>query len=95
MEMKFNNIAEVALGIVCIGAGEYLKTHNLRADADTLAVVCKQWAAIQLPVALKDAKDALDCGMTAIAEQTFKATMLQAGIEAAKEAGMPADKCAA
>lgn len=39
--------------------------------------------------AIHDAQEALDCGMKEAAVMTFKASMVQAGIEAAKECGFP------
>ena len=95
--MGMTDQSVVALGnavVACVLAGgrEYLRTHNLTADADALAAACRSWAKIKLPEALRDAKEAMDCGMSQVAEQTFKATMFQAGIEAAKEVAKEAAK---
>lgn len=85
-----DQLANVASIIVAKGAQEYLRVHNLKANPESLAACCKSWLKIQLPIALRDAKEAIDCGMTQVAEATFKASLIQAGIEAAKEAGIPA-----
>ena len=70
-------------------AADYLRRHKLTADVDALLACLRSWAKIQLPIALAEAKQAADCGMDQIAIATFTASMAQAGIEAAKEAGFP------
>jgi hypothetical protein len=47
------------------------------------------WCKAKLPEALADAKQADEIGMTQWADRTFATTIALAGIEAAKEAGMP------
>lgn len=84
------SLMSVAAQIVAEGAAEYLRKNNLRADPSALASCCKSWCAIKLPEALRDAKEAMECGMDRVANQTFAATMVLAGIEAAKESGFPA-----
>ncbi len=69
------------------GAAEYLRLHKLQAEDVALAVCVRSWIKIKLPGALHDAKQALDCNMGQVAEATFAASMVQAGIEAAMEAG--------
>ncbi len=49
---------------------------------------------IRLPQALQEAKETLDVHMDQVAEQTFAASMVLAGIEAAKEVGFPRDQAA-
>jgi hypothetical protein len=83
------NLADVAVTIATRAAAEYLRVHCLKADPEALAECLKSWCKIQLPRALADAKDALDARMPQVAEATFAASMVQAGIEAAKEAGFP------
>ena len=83
-------LARFAVDAAARSAVEYLKAHNLKADPDALLSCIRSWCKIKLPEALRDAKDALDAGMSQAAEQTFAATMALAGIEAAKEAGLPA-----
>ena len=84
-ERTNQDLIEVAIRITMAGAREYLKAHKLTADMTALAECCRSWMKIQLPVALADAKEALDANMGQVAEATFKASMFQAGIEAAKE----------
>ena len=85
-----DSLVKFAVDAAIRGAVEYLKAHNLAADPDALLSCVRSWCKIKLPEALRDAKDALDAGMSEVAEQTFAATMALAGIEAAKEAGSPA-----
>ena len=83
-------LAEAAATFAMRGADEYLRRHNLTADPAALATCARSWVKLKLPEALQDAKDALACNMGQVAEQLFSATMMQAGIEAAKECGTPA-----
>jgi hypothetical protein len=76
-------------GIAIQGARDYLTTHGLTADNAKLAACLSSWMKIKFFEAMADAKAALDCGMTAVAMQTFSLTMRQAGIEAAREASNP------
>ncbi|MGH8897007.1 MAG: hypothetical protein ACRDZ4_08310 [Egibacteraceae bacterium] len=82
-------LAQAAAQIAMRGAREYLNRHSLKADPAALSETLRSWVKIKLPEALKDAKDAIEAGMHQIAEQTFAASMFQAGIEAAKEASKP------
>lgn len=82
-------LAACCATIAARGASEYLKAHNLTADPAVLAACLRSWVHIKLPEALADSKAALDCHMGQVAEATFAATMMQAGIEAAKEASRP------
>jgi hypothetical protein len=89
-EKTAQSLADVAISCVLAGAREYLAKHKLTATPDALSACCRSWAKIKLGEALNDAKEAMACGMPQAAEMTFKASMVQAGIEAAKEAGCPA-----
>jgi hypothetical protein len=91
--MKTENtsqLIQVAIRAASLGAQEYLRTHNQNADPGALAECICAWVKIKLPEAMHDSKEALECHLDKIAEMTFAATMAQAGIEAAKEAGLPA-----
>lgn len=70
-------------------AKKYLAVHSLKADEKILWEACKSWVKIKLPEAMKDAKEAAECGMDKIATQTFGLSIAEAGIEAAKECGWP------
>ena len=86
--------AGVPLGAVTIAARSasiYLEQHNLKAEPGTLSECLKAMVKFRLPEALRDAKEALDCHMDKAAEATFATTMAEAGIDAAKEAGIPAE----
>lgn len=78
-------IAQAACAIAERGAVEYLNAHKLTADPTALAECLKSWTKIKFTEAMRDAKEAIECGMVQVAQATFSATMIQAGIEAAKE----------
>ena len=84
-------LVDKAIEIAFKGAFEYLECHKLKADISTLSQVVKQWVKIKWPEAMADAKLALDANMTQVAETLFAAMMVQAGIEAAKECGLPSE----
>jgi hypothetical protein len=84
-----DNLAVLAWRAAVVAAHKYLEANHLRADADALAECCKSWCKIKLPEAMADARKALECGMDMVAERTFIASMMLAGVEAAKEAGFP------
>ncbi len=83
-------LANVATKAALTGAREYLKAHQLKADPADLTERLRSWVEKMLPQALQDAKEAREAGMADVAEQTFLASMMLAGIGAAKEAGLPA-----
>lgn len=87
--MNTESLAQVAANIVVKAAVTYLQVHHLTADQAALAECCKSWTRIKLPEAIRDAKEAMDCHMHQAAEATFKASLIQAGIEAAREASRP------
>jgi len=87
-------IAEAACAIAKRGAAEYLARHDFTADPEALAASLRTWVKAKLSEALADAKQALDCGMGQAAQATFAATMVNAGVEAAKECAMPAREVA-
>lgn len=70
-------------------ASEYLARHSLTADPRTLTERLKAHLKLALPRALADAKAAMDARMERVALQIFEASLALAGIEAAKEAGVP------
>ena len=85
-------LGERTIEVATQAAMRYLETHNLTADPDALASCLTSWVRAKLPEALRDAKEALDAGLTEYAELTYNATIVLAGIEAAKEAGFPASQ---
>jgi hypothetical protein len=80
-------IADIAMR----SAVAYLRNHDLVADNAALAKCLKAHIRMVLPQAIKDAKDALECGMRDAANCTLAASISLAGIEAAKEAGFPSN----
>ena len=83
-------VAELAQQCAVIGATRYLQANGLKADPSALADCLMSWIKAKLPEALHDAREAYEANMAQVGETTFRATMMQAGIEAAKEAGFPA-----
>lgn len=85
-EAFMETLAKVACAMVARGAAEYLTKHNLIADPETLSALCRQWCKRQLPLAIAEFAEAAACHMEQVGESTFKATMILAGISAAKDA---------
>lgn len=69
------------------GAADYIKAHGLRdgMDLDRVTVLIRVTAKAALPQALADAKDAMDANLYAVAQQTFMASMVLAGVQAVKD----------
>lgn len=89
---QIDNLGTIAAETAMQAAAHYVRHNNLKVlDYDAATACIRSWCKIKLPQALKDAKAAFECGMTKIAEATFKATMAEAGIEAAKEFAWPMD----
>ncbi len=80
-------LVDVATIAAVKAAREWCETtgHKFDVSDEAFCECLKSWLKIQLPIALKDAKDAVDAGMYDVANQTFIASMAIAGIEAAKE----------
>lgn len=89
MTESIDNLGAVAANAAMRASLEYLKAHNLKAEAGPLAECLRSHVKFRFPLALKDALEALECGMAKVAQSTFLASMALAGIEAAKEAGLP------
>jgi hypothetical protein len=88
--MSTESLGTFAADVAMRAAAEYVRVNNLKVlDWDAATACLRQWCKIKLREALADAKAAIDCGMDQVAEATFKATMAQAGIEAAKEFAWP------
>lgn len=82
-------LADAALRIAARGAKEFMHQRNLDADPAALIECIRACVKLHLPAALEDARQALACNMGQVAEATFATSMLQAGIDAAKECAMP------
>jgi hypothetical protein len=88
MNNTIQNLGETAAKTAMVAAAEYLRVHKLVCKDYAAAAECiKSHIKMRLDQAMKDA---LECGMDAIAAATFTASMAEAGIEAAKEFGWPA-----
>lgn len=86
---KTNDLVRPAVQAAMRAAEQYLHVHKLEADDRALADALKVHVKARITEALADARDAFDCGMADVAEQTFLASMVLAGIDAAKEVGRP------
>ncbi len=87
--MNSQTLADAACTIALRSAQLYLTQHSLKATNLALSECLKAHVKAALPAALHDAKSAFDCNMVQVGVSTFTATISLAGIEAAKEAGMP------
>ena len=84
-----NELADVAVRVAIRGAKEYLTSHGLTADTASLALSLKAMVKMRFPEAVRDASAAFDAGMIKAGEATFIASMVLAGIDAAKESANP------
>ena len=82
---KIDSLAKAGCEIAMRAAAKYVQENKLAPDLEQLVSALKQHINDALPVALQDAREALECRMDAIAERTFAASMVVAGIKAAKE----------
>lgn len=90
MKTDLDNLATAAVAAATSAAHQHLMHNRLCADPDALAECIKAHVKIAFPAALRDARDAIEASMPRIAEATFLASFVLAGVEAAKEAGQPA-----
>lgn len=86
-DLKENGLILVACQAAAKAAARYLQVHDLDADDGQMKEVLKRHVKARLDEALADVKKTLDCGMGDVASQTFLASMVLAGIDAAKEVG--------
>lgn len=84
-----DSLGKVAAVLAAAGARAYLERNHIAADPVALSECLRSWVSAKLPEALNDAREALACHMDQAAEATFRASMINAGIEAAKEASQP------
>lgn len=84
-----NGLVDAAVTIGTRAAAEWFRSHpEARRDDAAFAECLRANLKIRLPEALRDAKEAMDAGMSKIAETTFAATIALAGIDAAKESAV-------
>lgn len=90
--MGVDTLGQVAAEIAMRAAAAYLDQHNLEADTSALVECLRSWCKAKLPEAMRLAKEAIEAHMDKPAEMLFRLTMAEAGVEAAKEAGLPKRK---
>lgn len=83
--MASSELVKVACTMAQKGAVEYLRANKLTAAPATLAECLTSAVKRYLPSAIRDAQEAMEAHMPKAAEQTFAASMVLAGIDAAKE----------
>jgi len=89
---NLDTLGEVAVNMAAVAARTYYRANGLTYDSmDHFCSVIKTEVVAHLEKALADAKDALDANMPQIAEATFKAEMMLAGIATAKACSKPAE----
>jgi hypothetical protein len=91
---RIDNLPQLAIVVAIRGATEWLQANNLVADDASLVECVKSWCRIKFPAAVMDARQAYEAGQPDAAILTFDASMVQAGIEAAKEASWPSEMLA-
>lgn len=81
-----DTLGQMAAKVATDAALTYLERHKALTlvNCDALSEHLRRCCRAALPQALADAKAALDCGMREAAIATFKASMVIAGIAAAK-----------
>src|SRR5262245_39115733 len=86
MAKAIEGLGRAAAETAMRAAAEYVRVHG-RTVRDWAAAeeTLRRHVRAALPAALADAREALDLGMAAIAQQTFLASMACAGIAAAEE----------
>lgn len=89
---RIDNLGTMAADVAMRGAVDYLRANPVGGkrqyateEIDRLLVLIRQYAKIAVVAALDDAGKAIEAGMVAVAEQTFRATMALAGIKAAQQ----------
>jgi len=87
-----DRLVETAADIAMKAAAEYARVNGLKYETEAMVACLRAHLKAGWKAALYDAKQALDAGMPQVAEATFKASMAQIGIEAAREAGFPEKK---
>ena len=78
-------VVAAAKSIACWGARTYLEANDKTADTDTLARAIIVKLKTAMPEALRDAKEAFAANMGDAAVETFRVSIVLAGVEAAKE----------
>lgn len=85
-------LADIAVSDAALSARAYLAKNGLSATTDALVECLCSHIKAAIPTAIHDAKEVLNVGMGAAAVATFRASMVAAGIKAAKECGAVAAK---
>ena len=84
-------LASASVTIAMEAAARFIARNNLKVDFGCLTENLKIQVKAKLPEALADAQAAIACRMTAVAEQTFAATIALAGVEAARRSVIAAN----
>jgi hypothetical protein len=86
MKDATDSLTRAAAGIAMRAAATYLDKHGLKVADALIVEQLRATIPARFREAIADAREAIDLGMTAVGEETFAASMVLAGIDAAKEA---------
>lgn len=85
IESQIDTLATIAATTAMRATADYMRLNQVHvSDFQAATDVIREEIHATLGEALSDAKKALEAGMDRIAEATFKASMVQAGINAGK-----------
>lgn len=85
-------LSRMAMAIATNAAKTFMTKHGLSASNEALATTLQKELAAAIPDALADAREAFNCGMIEVADQTFRASMALAGIKAAQSVTRDPDR---
>jgi len=85
-EQQQDELVRIAADTAMRAAADYVRLHKIQVkDYDAATQVLRAEVKLAVNEALDDASKAAKCGMSQIAVHTFMASMMQAGIRAAKQ----------
>lgn len=81
-----DHLTTMTARIVYAAFKEYFKAHpDMKYSAAEATAAINRHSGLGYGQGMADAKEAFACGMSDVAETTFRASLVQAGINAAKE----------
>jgi len=89
MSEHIDALVGIAADAASRAAADFIRLNGLKVpDYDVASQCLRAEVKLALPQALQDAKEAMECHMSHVAQATFRASMAEAGIKAAKEFGV-------
>lgn len=87
-EQQMDELVRIAADTAMRAAADYCRLNQIEVkDFDAATQILRAEVKIAIDEAIGDANKAAKCGMDKIAVTTFRASMMQAGIRAAKQFG--------